>query len=263
MKLKAHIAAVGLAGPGLPSWQQSQAVFQASQAWQPEPLEKYAPERLPRNERRRATRLARLAFKAADEAVAGLNPEQLSRMATVFASADGDMDVVDSVSRALTQPERPISPTQFHNSVHNAPAGYWSIATASMRPTSSLSAADDSALAGLQEALLMLTAGEERVLLMCYDVAPAEPLKQLKPKRQDLAVALLLQPQPALAELSLTSGDGAATLVTAPSLEPLLGCNAAAQWLPLLSALAQGESGVFALSGGQQNWAHLRVSDAD
>ena len=48
--------------------------------------------------------------------------------------------------------ERELSPTRFHNSVHNAPAGYWSIATQSREPSTSLCRDDESFQAALLEA---------------------------------------------------------------------------------------------------------------
>lgn len=237
--LRASIQAVGIAGPGLDGWQNSQTILSGNSEWRAEALDKYAPPRLPRNERRRATRLARLAFRAADEAVEGCSDEQLQRLATVFASSEGDMDVVDSVSRGLTQPERPISPTQFHNSVHNSPAGYWSIATASQRPTSSLSAFDDTVVAGLIEAMLLLASGEKEVLLLCYDICPPAPLLAARPLLEDLAVALRLGPaeDAGMATLSVALGEADA-LPLPPSIAPLSSGNPAGQALPILAALA-------------------------
>lgn len=248
MTLSASIQAIGLAGPGLQGWVQGREVLAGKQTWLPTPLDKYAPPRLPRNERRRATRLTRLAFQAADEAVVGCSEAQLAQLASVFASSEGDMDVVDSVSRALTQPERPISPTQFHNSVHNSPAGYWSIATASQRRSTSLSAFNDTAVAGLIEALLMLVAGEQEVLLVCYDIAPPVPLHAVRPIVEDLAFALRLAPagRPGLAQLSLK--QGAETGMDVPmALRALVAGNPAAQLLPLLAALANEQSAPFGL----------------
>ena len=49
--------------------------------------------------------------------------------ATVFTSSGGDGDNCHAICETLATTDRLISPTRFHNSVHNAPAGYWSIAT--------------------------------------------------------------------------------------------------------------------------------------
>ena len=39
--------------------------------------------------------------------------------------------VIHEICEALATDEREVSPTRFHNSVHNASAGYWGIATRS------------------------------------------------------------------------------------------------------------------------------------
>jgi hypothetical protein len=49
--------------------------------------------------------------------------------------------------------EKMVSPTLFHNSVHNTPAGYFSIATGIQTASVSLSAGDNTFSAGLIEAL--------------------------------------------------------------------------------------------------------------
>ena len=47
----------------------------------------------------------------------------------VFASTHGDLAITDYMCATLAGAPRELSPTKFHNSVHNAPAGYWTIAT--------------------------------------------------------------------------------------------------------------------------------------
>ena len=47
-------------------------------------------------------------------------------------------DTIHAVCTALTEPDYPVSPTRFSNSVHNAPAGYWSIAAKVRRLRSSM-----------------------------------------------------------------------------------------------------------------------------
>ena len=56
-----------------------------------------------------------------------------ARSPTVFTSSSGDGDNVHEICETLAAADRQVSPTRFHNSVHNAPAGYWSIATRSRR----------------------------------------------------------------------------------------------------------------------------------
>ena len=138
----------------------------------PEP-KRYQPQSLPRNERRRATDLVRLSFRVLE-----MLPDDMDRqnLNAVFASSGGDYDVVDRISRGLATPEKQISPTDFHNSVHNAAAGYWSIASQCHRASTSISAGDESFSVGLQEATLLCLAEQRMTILVAYDVAPPEPL---------------------------------------------------------------------------------------
>jgi len=52
---------------------------------------------------------------------AGVEPATLP---SVFASSGGDGHNCHEICQALSLEERLISPTRFHNSVHNAAAGY-------------------------------------------------------------------------------------------------------------------------------------------
>ncbi len=115
-------------------------------------------------------------------------------MYTVFASSGGDSEVLDKICTALTLPDRPVSPTQFHHSVHNTPAGYWSIATGCTQPSLSLSAYDSSFSAGLLEAAALAWAEAVRVLLIAYDLPLPFPLSERRRIVAPFAVALLLNP---------------------------------------------------------------------
>ena len=79
---------------------------------------------LPANERRRAAASVRWALAAAQEAVsaAAARPAR-SRPSSPPAASDGE--TLHRICEALASAEREVSPTRFHNSVHNAAAGYW------------------------------------------------------------------------------------------------------------------------------------------
>jgi hypothetical protein len=68
------------------------------------------------------------------------------------------------------------SPTRFHNSVHNAAAGYWGIATKSMAPCQVLCGFDASFGAGLMDALAQVALKRQSTLLIAYDSEYPEPL---------------------------------------------------------------------------------------
>ena len=76
---------------------------------------------------------------------------------------------------------REVSPTRFHNSVHNAPSGYWAVATGSREPSTSLCAYDASFAAGLLEAAAQATVDDRPVTLVAYDLPYPEPLQRARP----------------------------------------------------------------------------------
>ncbi|MEN0077042.1 MAG: beta-ketoacyl synthase chain length factor, partial [Paracraurococcus sp.] len=140
--LRGRIAGIGLLGPGLPGWAASRPILLGEVPWAPaEPLIP-PPALLPPTERRRTSLVIRLALAAASEAVAGA-PDRAA-LETVFVSSNGDGAIIGSILAALHEPAGvALSPTQFHNSVHNAPAGYWHIAAGSAAPSLSLGGHDD------------------------------------------------------------------------------------------------------------------------
>ena len=87
----------------------------------------------------------------------------------MFSSSAGDGNNCHEICQALASNDRQISPTRFHNSVHNAPSGYWSIASGAMATSSVVCAYDASFGAGLLEALAQVVADGTRCVLVSYD----------------------------------------------------------------------------------------------
>lgn len=257
-----YLEAVGLAAPGLPSWQASQAILAGEQDYTPAALERYKPSQLPPNEARRATELVRMAFRVCEDLM-GHTRQAMADCANVFASSGGDYPIIDQICRSLTEPERLVSPTQFHNSVHNSAAGYWSIASGSRLPSSSLSAYDDSFCAGLLEAISLCNTERLPTLLVVYDIKPPAPLSAKRLIPVEFGVAFLLSPERTAAsmaqlQLSLLGREQAATQAGA-QLESLRLANPAARSLPLLEMLAQKKSGSIIFSNHNQNSFQLEL----
>lgn len=232
-----QILGTGLIGPGLDGWPGGRRVLcDGGISYTYEPTQIASPGLLPANERRRTTACIKLALAAAEQAIrdADLDPAEL---ASVFSSSHGDMRVCDNLCRALASDDKPVSPTQFHNSVHNAPAGYWSIATGSRRASTSLAVAHSSFTAGLLETVLQSLVGGQPVLLTCYDHPAPAPLDAAAPLTAPFAVALVVQAE-AKGALRLSLSDGDETRLAQPELERLRLGNPAARSLPLLTALA-------------------------
>ena len=245
MRLVARIAGVGLLGPGLPGWEASRAALAGRAPFARTPVAIPTPEALPATERRRAGTSVKLALAAglAAAKAAGRDPATL---AAVFASSSGDGETCHAICEVLASDDRQISPMRFHNSVHNAPAGYWSIATGATASADCLAAFDGSFGAGLLEALARLADDPALpVVLVAYDAPYPEPLHAARPVPEPFAVAMVLDPE--------TTGAGpllrAETTRDAPramangQLERVRREIPAARSLPLLELLARAEPG--------------------
>jgi hypothetical protein len=214
------------------------------------------------NERRRATAAVKLAFRAAEDAVAGAGADA-RQLASVFSSSDADMFVLNRICAALAQSPRIISPTDFHNSVHNAASGYWSIGVGSMAPTTTVSAYDASFTAGLLEAVALARDRASDVLLVVYDAPAPQPLAAKRPLAVSAGVAMIVGPaaSPATAGgLVLEVGVLSETPCRNPALEALRTGNPALRALPLLELIAAGHAGTVNVRGTGSLFVSLRYT---
>ena len=199
---------------------------------------------LPPNERRRAPESVLLAVEAAGQAVA-MSGLDASTLACVFASSHGDQPITDYMCATLARAPAELSPTRFHNSVHNAPAGYWTIATGCHAPSTAVCAQRASFGAGLLEAVSQVLADQRPLLLVCSDTAGSGPLNEVTGCAAPFGCALVLTPQAdtaTLARLDLTlSGGSIGAAPSAPQVPAAwIADSPSAAALPLLAALAQG-----------------------
>jgi hypothetical protein len=241
--LQVDVLGIGLAGPGMADWSSAVALLRMPSAWAIAPTVVPPAARLPANERRRAGAIVRLSIAVADAACvhAGLDA---STLATVFSASTGDTANCHALCEALAAPGRVVSPTRFTNSVHNASAGYWHIATASRAPSTSLCACDATFGAGLLEAASQCAASGQPVLLVCADTPYPEPLHAWRPLPEAFGLAFALAPSrsamPALARLAIETTIASATPMPVSGLESLRRAIPAARGLPLLAAIARG-----------------------
>lgn len=252
-RLEAWIAGVGIVGPGLPDWPTAKAILGGALPYVHADAVLPAPALLPPAERRRTGRAVKISLAIGLEAIADAGLEAKS-LATVFSSSGGDGENCHAICETLASDDRQISPTRFHNSVHNAPAGYWSIATGAMAPSSCLCAYDASFAAGLLEAMAQAAVERQPIALLAYDTGYPEPLLSKRPIREPLGVALVITPErPATADkpawrLRAQMGGGAPTAMADATLEGLRQSIPAARALPLLKAMARGEDGPVTLA---------------
>lgn len=205
-------------------------------------LKGYEPDKtlLPAALRRRASLTTLMAVTAAHRACveAAVDTQHLP---SIFASVGGEIQVTDELCRTLPYNDALLSPTQFHNSVHNTTSGYWTILQGCQAASTAIAALDDTFAIGLLEAAAQLLQAPGDVLLVCYDEQWPQYLAPPMGKIP-LACALVVSnhnPQPGAIALSPPEiGTHAATLSDA--LYALIRAAPAAAALPLLTALREG-----------------------
>ena len=260
--MRVFVEGVGLAGPGLGGWEASRPFLTGAAAYREAPTVVAASDLLPATERRRVGMPVKLALAAGQEAFANAGRDAAAT-ATVFASSGGDCDNVHQLCETLASLAREVSPTRFHNSVHNVAAGYWSIATRSRAASTSLCCHDASFAAGLLETAAQIAADGGAAALIAYDHPYPEPLHAVRPVRASFGTALVLARQPtarALAALDVEfiTRPGEPTRMPDAALEVVRSGVPAGCSLPLLAALARGSRATVVLDYAQD--AHVRVT---
>lgn len=187
---KVDLAGVGIWSESFSNWEQFRAVAGGETV---EASEKLQPELIPARERRRAPNFVKMAVEVMDQACQMAGVER-SSVAIVFASGMGDMQITDYMCRTLATMPRTISPTKFHNSVHNAATGYWSIATASNAPANAVSGYDHSSTIAILEGATQAIDENVPVLVTVQEGAAPQPFKSVYDSDHSLAVSLLLAP---------------------------------------------------------------------
>jgi len=245
--MRVFVEGVGLLGPGLQGWGAARRVLAGEEPFRPAPTNIGGSDLLPAAERRRTPVPVKLALAVGQEAFQNAGRDAAAA-ATVFVSSSGEGETLHHMCEALASVEREVSPTRFHNSVHNAAAGYWGIATRSREASTSLCAYDASFPAGLVEAATQVVSCGKAVALIAYDQPYPEPLHSARPLAASFAAALVLAPDAtrgaaATFEVAVLPGDEKPTGMSDSRLEELRLGIPAARSLPLLEALARKTQG--------------------
>lgn len=244
VSLEAYIEGIGLLGPGLESWQASRSILNGQMGYMPQKTVIPAPELLPAAERRRASDIIKLTLATSGEAITTAK-QDTTNLPSVFSFSNGDGVNCHIICETLASSDRQLSPTRFHNSVHNATAGYWSIAMAATATSSVLCAFDASFGAGLLEAMTQVAIDNTRCILMTSDTSYPEPMHSARPILDNFGIALMLAPQPSpqsIAHISLILTDDEADRFADKALENLRLAVPAARGLTLLQAIAKQQT---------------------
>jgi Beta-ketoacyl synthase, N-terminal domain len=191
--------------------------------------------------RRRASLLARMVADVATRAAqqAGVS---LARVPVVMGSAFGEMATTMELL-GEREGDGLLSPTRFHNSVHNNAAGQLSIANQNHSFSTSLAAGDETVAMVVLEALgLLATRGGEVLLIVADEPLPATLLRGQVTAEVAAALVLAAHPDP------LRSGPPLAWLgelrqivdPTPGTLRPIQVANPCLSILPLVEVINAG-----------------------
>lgn len=213
MALRFNLYAVGVLAPGIGSLSELLACCRRAPEHAPTPtpatatagLELPPPKALPANERRRASQVVRLTLACAEQALQ-TSPFPVDSLRMVFASDEGTGEVCQQMLEALAT-TRMVSPLLFHNSVHNAPSGYFSIGYQNRQPATSVSLGHESFASGLLCAASEACTGGQPVLFLAYDAPMPEPMRSLLPVEHATATAWIIASggEPASGQAALAS----------------------------------------------------------
>jgi len=230
-----HLAGFAVLAPGIPDRATLLALLDGA-PWQDTTPRPESTLLSPR-ERRRAptTVLWSLAVAEAACADAGIDPADTQ---AVFASGMGDLELVDRICSTLADNPAALSPTVFHNSVHNAPAGYWTIGAQATADTTALSAYRDSLAAALIESAARAACDARPILLLSYDIPGPPPTTDFWQTRRGFAAAVVLTVHATANSIGLRIEPGVAAqpaLRLPVALQAMVDDNPAAHILSLLA----------------------------
>ncbi|HET7300933.1 MAG TPA: beta-ketoacyl synthase chain length factor [Oleiagrimonas sp.] len=236
------VQGVGAWMPGLADWPAWRGLLRGEREPDADAPARPKPTRLSAGESRRVSTHVLAAIEVADQAVT-MSAHAPDTLPCVFASQQGDAGIMDYMCAVLADAPQHLSPTRFHNSVHNAPAGYWTIACGCRAASNSVAAAGSSFGAALLEAATLALTEEQPVLLVANDEPCGGPLGEVLTITQPFACALVLSPQKddrSMARLDLALVDSMTALDPPrhPHAQALIQANPCAPALPLLEALA-------------------------
>ncbi len=242
--MKVYLSGIGVLGPGLTDWLQAKKILRREIPYINDDIVFSPDGLLSSRERRRVGKTTFLSLAVAKQACdfSGIAPNILP---TVFVASAGDLENLHYLCDTLAnknESDRRLSPTKFHNSVHNASAGYWAIATHCQQKMNCVSGGSFSVAVGFVEAVCQVLAEKQSVLLVIYDASALPPLDNAYPVKTSFASAWVLQPElteNSIASITLTVEKiMAISTINISELEKMRLNNPSAQVLPILHALA-------------------------
>jgi len=151
--------------------------------------------------RRRASPLTRMSVEVFEQAMrtSSFDPAEIP---TIWATAHGEHDTAIKLLKMMRRGEGKLSPTHFHNSVHNTPSGYASISAGNCSASTTLTGGPELVASSLLEAFCRLEAGAGEIVVVLADEPLQAPFD--RPDMQaPLALAFCLSSEPEGASILL------------------------------------------------------------
>lgn len=274
--MQLNMLGAGVWGPGFCDWTSFMELLGGAEKVPTDPPVTLSPKPdvIPPRERRRSPLCVRMAVEVAAQACrqAGLSPADI---ACVFASGMGDLEITDYMCRTLATDTKLLSPTKFHNSVHNAAVGYWSISTGCRQPVSSVSGFDFTAPVALLEAGVFSSAEQRPVLMVLFDISTPTPYDDFFPISDAFAAAMVLAPatvtphrnvyNTTVLTINWASGPAAWPALRLPEqykfLHTLYATNPSARVLALLDHIRRGDSSPIQMPMGHNSLLSVSLAN--
>jgi len=194
---------------------------------------------------RRASPLTRMLVEVATQA-GQRGSVDLEKVATVFASSCGEIEVLRSLLETLDTGGE-LSPTAFHNSVYNTASGYFSIAAANRSFATTIAAGDQTVAMALLEAFCVLEERRNPVIVAFADEPSTIPFLW-REGAQAMAAALCLSAErPAEPCFGRLGAPRTGQITALPAVDRAFVLNPVVPALSLVRALQLGETGTMAL----------------
>ncbi|MBW2542956.1 MAG: beta-ketoacyl synthase chain length factor [Deltaproteobacteria bacterium] len=152
--------------------------------------------------RRRATGMTRMAVEVLHQAIRELSFDA-SAIPIVWATAHGEHSTAIKILGMMRSGEGKLSPTHFHNSVHNTASGYASIALRNCSPSTTITGGVELVASSFLEAACHLETGAEDAVVVLAD-EPLQPPFDCSDAAAPLALAFCLS----------TRSEGASAVLT-------------------------------------------------
>jgi hypothetical protein len=170
--------------------------------------------------------------------------------------------ITDHICNTLTMDPKHISPTQFHNSVHNAPSGYWAISSGNRAPSIYVGGFKDSFAVAFLEAAVICISKSQPVVMAAYDIQTNAPLVDTCGITESFGCALVLDSRTEsdrgwpVKIVHQAIGEGKSVCEN-PYIRYQMEANPAARCLPLFDAFATERAVDIAWPTGAETSLHV------